>query len=146
MAALAILPVGVASDGPAALELSGRRPYELALLGKVRGMGGVQLYGQLKRVQADTVGVLVMALRATTVNAGSGPASGKSFPSRRSSAAGFRSSRRSPGRPDALARKCRAHGRTAGRCPFLLCQAGRDHASAQPGVCRASNVPSPGVD
>lgn len=54
--------VGVANDGPAALELSRRRPYGLALLDyKMPGMGGVELYGHLKQVQPDTVGVLVTA-------------------------------------------------------------------------------------
>ena len=57
--------VGVAYDGPAALELSRRHPYGLALLDYLLpGMDGVELYGHLKRVRADTVGVLVTAYAA----------------------------------------------------------------------------------
>ena len=57
--------VGVAHDGPAALELSRRHPYGLALLDyQMPGMDGVELYGHLKELQADTVGVLVTAFTA----------------------------------------------------------------------------------
>jgi CheY-like chemotaxis protein len=57
--------VAVAYDGPTALELSRRRPYGLALLDyKMPGMTGVELYGRLKHVRADTVGVLVTAFAA----------------------------------------------------------------------------------
>jgi CheY-like chemotaxis protein len=57
--------VDVAYDGPAALELSRSHPYGLALLDyKMPGMDGVELYGHLKRVRADTVGVLVTAYAA----------------------------------------------------------------------------------
>jgi CheY-like chemotaxis protein len=57
--------VDTACDGPAALDLSRRRPYGLALLDyKMPGMDGVELYGHLKRVRADTVGVLVTAYAA----------------------------------------------------------------------------------
>jgi two-component system, NtrC family, response regulator HydG len=57
--------VGVAYDGPTALELSRRQPYRLALLDyKMPGMDGVELYGHLKQVRADTVGVLVTAFAA----------------------------------------------------------------------------------
>jgi CheY-like chemotaxis protein len=57
--------VDVAHDGPAALALSRRRPYGLALLDyKLPGMNGVELYGHLHHVQADTVGVLVTAFAA----------------------------------------------------------------------------------
>jgi CheY-like chemotaxis protein len=57
--------VGVAYDGPTALELSRRHPYGLALLDyKLPGMDGVELYGHLKQVRADTVGVLVTAFAA----------------------------------------------------------------------------------
>ncbi len=57
--------VGVAYDGPSALELSRRQPYGLALLDyKMPGMNGVELYGHLKEVRADTVGVLVTAFAA----------------------------------------------------------------------------------
>jgi two-component system response regulator HydG len=52
--------VDVAYDGPAALDLTRRRPYGLALLDyKLPGMDGVALYGHLKQMQAETVGVLV---------------------------------------------------------------------------------------
>jgi CheY-like chemotaxis protein len=57
--------VDVAYDGPAALDLSKRHGYGLALLDfKLPGMDGVELYGHLKQVQADTVGVLVTAFAA----------------------------------------------------------------------------------
>jgi CheY-like chemotaxis protein len=57
--------VDVAYDGPAALDLSRRQPYGLAVLDyKMPGMDGVELYGHLKRVRADTVGVLVTAYAA----------------------------------------------------------------------------------
>ncbi len=57
--------VDVAYDGPAALDLSRRHPYGLAVLDyKMPGMDGVELYGHLKRVRADTVGVLVTAYAA----------------------------------------------------------------------------------
>jgi CheY-like chemotaxis protein len=54
--------VGVAYDGPSALELSRRQSYGLALLDyKMPGMDGVELYSHLKRLRTDTVGVLVTA-------------------------------------------------------------------------------------
>jgi CheY-like chemotaxis protein len=57
--------VGVAYDGPAALALSRQHQYGLALLDyKMPGMDGVELYGHLKQVRAETVGVLVTALVA----------------------------------------------------------------------------------
>jgi CheY-like chemotaxis protein len=57
--------VDVAYDGPAALELSQRHGYGLALLDyRLPGMDGVELYGHLKQVRADTVGVLVTAFAA----------------------------------------------------------------------------------
>ncbi len=52
--------VDVANDGPAALALSRRQSYGLALLDyKLPGMDGVELYVHLKRTRAGTVGVLV---------------------------------------------------------------------------------------
>ena len=57
--------VDVAYDGPTARERSRRHPYGLALLDyQMPGMGGLELYGQLKQVRADTVGVLVTAFAA----------------------------------------------------------------------------------
>jgi CheY-like chemotaxis protein len=54
--------VDVAYNGPAALDLSRRQLYGLALLDyRMPGMTGVELYGHIKQVQADTVGVLVTA-------------------------------------------------------------------------------------
>jgi CheY-like chemotaxis protein len=60
--AILLVDADVAHDGPAAVELSRRRPYGLASLDhKMQGMDGVELRGHLKRVHADTVGVLVTA-------------------------------------------------------------------------------------
>jgi CheY-like chemotaxis protein len=57
--------VDVAYDGPAALKLARRQGYELAPLDfKLPGMDGVELYGQIKRVRADPVGVLVTGFAA----------------------------------------------------------------------------------
>jgi CheY-like chemotaxis protein len=57
--------VDVAYDGPAALELTRRQGYGLALLDyKLPGMDGVELYCHIKRVRGDTVGVLVTAFAA----------------------------------------------------------------------------------
>jgi CheY-like chemotaxis protein len=65
--------VDVAYDGPAALELSKRHGYGLALLDyKMPGMDGVALYAHLKQVRPDTVGVLVTGFAAEdTVQAAS---------------------------------------------------------------------------
>ena len=75
MAASAIFLVDadVASDGPAALELSRHHPSGLAFLDyKTQGMGGVEVCGHLRRVHADTVGVPVTAFAAdATVHAAS---------------------------------------------------------------------------
>jgi CheY-like chemotaxis protein len=63
--------VDVAYDSPAALKLSRRHPYGLALLDyKMQVIDSVELYGHLKRVHADTVGVLVTTFAAdATVHA-----------------------------------------------------------------------------
>jgi hypothetical protein len=59
------MDMDVAYDGPAALKLSRRHPYGLALLEyKMQGMDSVERYGHLKRVHADAVGVLVRAFAA----------------------------------------------------------------------------------
>jgi two-component system, NtrC family, response regulator HydG len=59
--------VDVAYDGPAALALSRQKPYGLALLDyKLPGMDGVQVYGHLKQLQAETVGVLVTGFAEET--------------------------------------------------------------------------------
>jgi CheY-like chemotaxis protein len=57
--------VNTAHDGPAALELSKGNLYRLALLDdKMPGMDGVELYGHLQQVQADTVDVLATTFAA----------------------------------------------------------------------------------
>jgi CheY-like chemotaxis protein len=57
--------VDVAYDGPTALDLSRRHLYGLAVLDyQMPGMDGVELYGHLQQVQADTVGVLVTGFAA----------------------------------------------------------------------------------
>jgi CheY-like chemotaxis protein len=62
--------VAVAYDSPAALELSRRQPYALALLDfLLPGMDGLELFGRLQQVRADTVGVLVTAVAADTMQA-----------------------------------------------------------------------------
>jgi CheY-like chemotaxis protein len=64
--------VGVDYDGPAALDQSRRPPpYGLAVLdSKLPGMDGVDLYGHLRNVRADTVGVPVApSAKAVTVQA-----------------------------------------------------------------------------
>jgi CheY-like chemotaxis protein len=63
--------VDVAHDGPTALELVRRRPYDLALLDlRMPGMDGLTLYGEIKRVQPGAVAVIVSAYASeTTVEA-----------------------------------------------------------------------------
>jgi CheY-like chemotaxis protein len=57
--------VGVAYDGPTALERSRRHPCGLALLDyKTPGRDGLGLSGHLKQVRADAVGVPVTAFAA----------------------------------------------------------------------------------
>jgi len=57
--------VDVAYDGPTALERSRRHACGLAPLdSKMPGRDGLGLYGHLKRVRADTVGVPVTAFAA----------------------------------------------------------------------------------
>lgn len=54
--------VDTAYDGPSALELVRRRPYDVALLDyKMPGMDGVTLYREIKKQRAGTVSLLVTA-------------------------------------------------------------------------------------
>ena len=54
--------VDTAHDGPSALELVGRRPYDIALLDlKMPGMDGLTLYREIKKQRAGTVSLLVTA-------------------------------------------------------------------------------------
>jgi DNA-binding NarL/FixJ family response regulator len=71
--AIPLVDVDVAHDGPAAVELSWRHPYGLASRDyKMQGIDGVELRGHLKRVHADTMGVLVTAFATdATVHAAS---------------------------------------------------------------------------
>jgi CheY-like chemotaxis protein len=54
--------VDIAHDGPSALELVRRRPYDLALLDfKMPGMDGLTLCHELRKLRAETVAVVVTA-------------------------------------------------------------------------------------
>src|SRR5438309_3507615 len=54
--------VDTAHDGPSALELVRRRPYDIALLDlKMPGMDGLELYREIKRLGVGTVAMLVTA-------------------------------------------------------------------------------------
>jgi CheY-like chemotaxis protein len=54
--------VDTAHDGPSALELVRRRPYEIALLDlKMPGMDGITLYRELRKLRAETVAIIVTA-------------------------------------------------------------------------------------
>jgi two-component system, NtrC family, response regulator HydG len=54
--------VDMAHDGPSALELVRRRPYDVALLDyKMPGMDGLTLYREIKKQRAGTVSMLVTA-------------------------------------------------------------------------------------
>jgi CheY-like chemotaxis protein len=54
--------VDVAHDGPSALELVRRGPYDVALLDlKMPGMDGLALYRAIKKLRADTVALIVSA-------------------------------------------------------------------------------------
>src|SRR5215207_270573 len=54
--------VDTAHDGPAALEMARRRPYDLALLDlKMPGMDGLTLYRELRKLRADAVALIVTA-------------------------------------------------------------------------------------
>ena len=54
--------VDTATDGPSALELVRKKTYDVALLDlKMPGMGGVELYREIKRLRAGTVAIIVSA-------------------------------------------------------------------------------------
>ena len=54
--------VDCAHDGPTALELVRRRPYDVALLDlRMPGMDGLTLYREIKKLRAGTVAILVTA-------------------------------------------------------------------------------------
>lgn len=54
--------VDTAHDGPSALELVRRRPYDLALLDlKMPGMDGLTLYKELRKLRAETVAIVISA-------------------------------------------------------------------------------------
>ena len=60
--------VDTATDGPAALELVRRRPYDVALLDlKMPGMDGLTLYREIKRLRAGTVALLVTAFAGPAI-------------------------------------------------------------------------------
>ena len=59
--------VDMAHDGPSALELARRHAYDLALLDfKMPGMDGLTLYRELRKVQAETVAIVVTAFAGKT--------------------------------------------------------------------------------
>jgi DNA-binding NtrC family response regulator len=54
--------VAIAHDGPAALELISRQPFDVTLLDlKMPGMDGLTLYREIKRVRSGTVAIIVTA-------------------------------------------------------------------------------------
>jgi CheY-like chemotaxis protein len=54
--------VDVAHDGPSALELARKNPYDIALLDlRMPGMDGLTLYRELRKVQSGTVAIVVTA-------------------------------------------------------------------------------------
>lgn len=54
--------VDVAYDGPSALEMVRKRPYDVALLDlKMPGMDGLTLYREIKKTRAGTVAIVVTA-------------------------------------------------------------------------------------
>jgi two-component system response regulator HydG len=59
--------VDTAHDGPAALELVRKNPYDLALLDfKMPGMDGLELYREIRKVRAGTVAIIVSAYTNAT--------------------------------------------------------------------------------
>jgi DNA-binding response OmpR family regulator len=64
--------VDTANDGPTALEMVRRTPYDVALLDlKMPGMDGLELYHRIKEVRAGTIAIVVTAFAspATTEQA-----------------------------------------------------------------------------
>src|SRR5215475_7162873 len=54
--------VDIAHDGPSALELVRKNPYDVALLDfKMPGMNGLDLYREVKKLRAGTVAIIVSA-------------------------------------------------------------------------------------
>src|SRR5947208_1462288 len=59
--------VDVAHDGPSALELVRKNPYDVALLDyRMPGMDGLTLYREIKKLRADTVAIVVTAYASGT--------------------------------------------------------------------------------
>lgn len=57
--------VDVAYDGPSALEMVKKKPYDVALLDfKMPGMDGLTLYREIKKLRAGTVAIVVTAYAA----------------------------------------------------------------------------------
>src|SRR3954447_21101652 len=62
--------VDVAHDGPSALELVRRRPYDLALLDlRMPGMDGVTLYREIRKIRAEAVAMVVTAFAGADTEA-----------------------------------------------------------------------------
>src|SRR5881398_2485328 len=54
--------VDVAHDGPSALELIRKRPYDVALLDfKMPGMTGLELYREIRKIRSGTVAIIISA-------------------------------------------------------------------------------------
>src|SRR6516165_6034929 len=61
--------VDIAHDGLAALELVRKKTYDIALLDlKMPGMDGVELYREIKKLQAGTVAMVVTAYASRDSN------------------------------------------------------------------------------
>ena len=130
----------------AALELSRCHPYGLALLDyKLQGMDSVEPHGRLRRVHAETAGVLGTSVAAdASVHAAS-----RRHPAGPVQAGGIRppgpAHRGGPRGAPTLRHRSLAVRTGALQGVFLFCQARRGHASAQPGEFRASNLRPSGV-